>query len=132
MNYPGPQRRAPDQSNTKLRSRQPTSRRQKTVSLTQTTPQSQTTPYPNQNQSSILNVDLMGIITNPFSVPKGIQHQQIAGEAAQVFHAPRETFSTNGNVRKVANSTDSIVTSQVVAVGTRPIKIQTAHSTLLQ
>ncbi|KAA6359134.1 MAG: hypothetical protein EZS28_045339, partial [Streblomastix strix] len=68
MNYPGPPGRAPDQSNTKLRSRQPTSRRQRTDSLTQTTPQSQTTPYPNQNQSSILNVDLMGIITNPFSV----------------------------------------------------------------
>ncbi|KAA6366984.1 MAG: hypothetical protein EZS28_037488, partial [Streblomastix strix] len=83
MNYPGPPGRAPDQSNTKLRSRQPTSRRQRTYSLIQTTPQSQTTPYPNQNQSSILNVDLMGIITNPFSVPKGMQHQQIAGEAAQ-------------------------------------------------
>ncbi|KAA6378589.1 MAG: hypothetical protein EZS28_025884 [Streblomastix strix] len=52
MNYPGPPGRAPDQSNTKLRSRQPISRRQKTVSLIYTTPQSQTTPYPNQNQSS--------------------------------------------------------------------------------
>ncbi|KAA6373744.1 MAG: hypothetical protein EZS28_030730 [Streblomastix strix] len=59
MNYPGPPGRAPDQLNTKLRSKQPTSRRQWIVSLTQTTPQSQTTPYPNQNQSSILNVDLM-------------------------------------------------------------------------
>ncbi|KAA6326400.1 MAG: hypothetical protein EZS28_053954, partial [Streblomastix strix] len=48
MNYSGPPGRASDQSNTKLRSRQPISRRQKIVSLTQTTPQSQTTPYPNQ------------------------------------------------------------------------------------
>ncbi|KAA6319574.1 MAG: hypothetical protein EZS28_054796, partial [Streblomastix strix] len=63
MNYPGPPGRAPDQSNTKLRSIQPTSRRQRTVPLIQATPQSQTTPYPNQNQSSILNVDLMGIFT---------------------------------------------------------------------
>ncbi|KAA6356438.1 MAG: hypothetical protein EZS28_048035, partial [Streblomastix strix] len=96
----GPPGRAPDQSNTKLRPRQPTIRRQWIDPPTQTNPQSQITPYPNKNQSSILNVDLMGIITNPFSVPKGIQYQQIAFEAAQVFHASRETFPTNGNVRK--------------------------------
>ncbi|KAA6402485.1 MAG: putative Glutamate--tRNA ligase [Streblomastix strix] len=132
MNYPGPPGRAPDQSNTKLRSRQPTSRRQKIVSLTQTTPQSQTTPYPSQNQSSILNVDLMGIISNLFSDPKGMQHQQIAGEAAQVFHAPRETFSANGNVRSVASSTDSIVSGQVGVARTKPINKQTAPSTQLQ
>ncbi|KAA6353128.1 MAG: hypothetical protein EZS28_051345 [Streblomastix strix] len=84
--------------------------------LTQTNPQSQITPYPNQNQSSILNVDLMGINTNPSSVPKGIQHQQFAGEAAQVQHAPRETFSTNGNG----------------VAGTKPINNQTAPSTQLQ
>ncbi|KAA6385093.1 MAG: hypothetical protein EZS28_019380 [Streblomastix strix] len=100
MNYPGPPGRIQDQSNTKQRSRQPTSKRQKIVPLTQTNIHRQTTPYPNQNQNSILNVDLMGIITNPFSVPKGIQHKQIAGEAAQVFHAPRETFSINGNVKR--------------------------------
>ncbi|KAA6391068.1 MAG: hypothetical protein EZS28_013402 [Streblomastix strix] len=132
MNYPGPPGKAPDQSNTKLRSRQPTSRRQKTVSLTYTTPQNQTTPYPNQNQSSILNVDLMGIITNPFSVPKGMQHQQIAGETAQVLYAPRETFSINGNVRRVASSTDSIVSGQVGVAGTKTTNIQTAPSTQLQ
>ncbi|KAA6370918.1 MAG: hypothetical protein EZS28_033555 [Streblomastix strix] len=132
MNYPGPPEMAPDQSNTKLRSRPPTSRRQKTVSLTQTTPQSQTTLYPNQNQSSILNVDLMGIITNPFSVPKGMQHQQIAGEAAQVFHAPGGTFLTNGKVRRIASSTDSIVSGQVGVAGTKPLYSQTAPSTQLQ
>ncbi|KAA6369120.1 MAG: hypothetical protein EZS28_035352 [Streblomastix strix] len=132
MNYPGPSRRAPDQSNTKLRSRQPTSRRQWIVPPTQTNPQSLITPYPNQNQSSILNVDLIGIFTNPFSVPKGIQHQQIAGEAAQVNHAPREKFSTNGNVKKVASSTDGIVSGQVGVAGTKPINIQTASSTELQ
>ncbi|KAA6359196.1 MAG: hypothetical protein EZS28_045277, partial [Streblomastix strix] len=88
MNYPGPPWRAQDQSITKRISRQSTSRIQKIVPLTQTTPQSQTTPYPNQNQRTILNVDLMRIFTNSFSVPKGIQHQQIAGEAAQVLHAP--------------------------------------------
>ncbi|KAA6401479.1 MAG: putative reverse transcriptase [Streblomastix strix] len=115
MNYPRPPRRTPDQSNTKLRSKQPPRRRQRIVSLTQTTPQSQTTPYPNQNQSLILNVDLMGIITNPFLVPKRMQDQQIAGEAAQV-----------------ASSTDSIVSGQVGVAGTKPINIQTAHSTQLQ
>ncbi|KAA6391586.1 MAG: hypothetical protein EZS28_012885 [Streblomastix strix] len=132
MNYLGPPGRAPDQSNTKLRSRQPTSRRQRTVSLTQTTLQSQTIPYPNLNQSSILNVDLMGIITNLLSVQKGMQHQQIAGEAAQVLHAPRETFSINGNVRRAAFSTDSIVSGQVGVAGTKAINIQTAPSTQLQ
>ncbi|KAA6404282.1 MAG: hypothetical protein EZS28_000191 [Streblomastix strix] len=132
MNYLGPPWRAPDKSNIKLRSRQPTSRRQKTVSLTQTTPQSQTTPYPNQYQSSILNVDLMGIITNPFSIPKGMQHQQIAGEAAQVFQAPGETFSTDGNLRKVASSTDSIASGQVGVAGTESLYIQTIPSTQLQ
>ncbi|KAA6363645.1 MAG: hypothetical protein EZS28_040827 [Streblomastix strix] len=131
MNYSGPPGRAPDQSHTKLRSRQPTSRRQRTVTLIQATPQSQITPNTNQNQSSILNVDLMGIFTNPFSVPKGIQHQQNAGEAAEVQHAPRETFSTNGNVRKVASSTDSIVSCQVGVAGTKPINKQTAPSTQL-
>ncbi|KAA6370065.1 MAG: hypothetical protein EZS28_034408 [Streblomastix strix] len=132
MNYPGPPGRAPDQSHTKLRSRQPTSRRQWIVPPTQTNPQSQITPNPNQNQSSILNVDLMGIFTNPFSVPKGIQHQQIAGEASQVQHAPKDIFSTNGNVRKVASSTDSIVSGQVGVAGTKLINIQTAPSTQLQ
>ncbi|KAA6360201.1 MAG: hypothetical protein EZS28_044272 [Streblomastix strix] len=132
INYPGPPGRTQDQSYTKLRSRQPTSRRQIIVSLTQTTPQSQTTPYPNQIKCSILNVDDMGIITNPFSVPKGMQHQLIAGEAVQVFHAPVETFSTNGNVRMVASSTDSIVLGQVGVAGTKPINIQTAPSTQLQ
>ncbi|KAA6385623.1 MAG: hypothetical protein EZS28_018854 [Streblomastix strix] len=132
MNYPGPPGRDPDQSNTKLRSRQPTSKRQKIVSLSQTTPQSQTTPYPNLNQGSILNVDLMGIITNPFSVPKGMQHQQIAREAAQVFHALEETFSANGNIRRVASSTDSIASGQVGVAGTKPSNIQTALSTQLR
>ncbi|KAA6365206.1 MAG: hypothetical protein EZS28_039266, partial [Streblomastix strix] len=132
MNYPGPPGRAPDQSHTKLRSRQPTSRRQWIVPPTQTNTQSQITPNQNQNQSSILNVDLMGIFTNPFSVPKGIQHQQNAGEAAQVQHAPRETFSTNGNVRKVASSTDSIVSGQVGVAGIKLINKQTAPSTQLQ
>ncbi|KAA6334647.1 MAG: hypothetical protein EZS28_053043, partial [Streblomastix strix] len=70
--------------------------------------------------------------TNPFSVPKGIQHQQISGEAAQVFHAPRETFSTNGSVRRVASSTDSIDSGQVGVAGTKPINIQTESSTQLQ
>ncbi|KAA6368679.1 MAG: hypothetical protein EZS28_035793, partial [Streblomastix strix] len=127
MNYSGPPGRAPDQSNTKLRSRQPTSRRQWIVPPTQTNPQSQITPNSNQNQSSILNVDLMGIFTNPFSVPQGIQHQQNAGEAAQVQHAPRDTFSTNGNVRKVASSTDGIVSGQVGVAGTKPINIYRQH-----
>ncbi|KAA6365491.1 MAG: hypothetical protein EZS28_038981, partial [Streblomastix strix] len=132
MNYPGPQGMGPDQSNTKLRSRQPTSRRKWIVSPTQTNSQSQITPNSNQNQSLILNIDLIGIITNPFSVPKGIQHQKIAGEAAQVQHALRETFSTNGNVRKVASPQDSIVSGQVGVAGTRPINIRTASSTKLQ
>ncbi|KAA6369409.1 MAG: hypothetical protein EZS28_035062, partial [Streblomastix strix] len=92
---------------------EPTSRRQWIVPPTQTNPQSQITPNPNQNQSSILNVDLMGIFTNQFSVLIEIQYQQNAGEAAQVQHAPRETFSTYGNVRRVAFSTDSIVSGQV-------------------
>ncbi|KAA6366961.1 MAG: hypothetical protein EZS28_037511, partial [Streblomastix strix] len=108
MNYPGPPGRAPDQLCAKLRSRQPTSRRQWIVSLTQIYPYSQITHFPNQNQSSILNVDLIGIITNPFSVPKEMQHQQIIGEAAQVHHAPIEIFPTNGNTKKVAPSTNSI------------------------
>ncbi|KAA6403396.1 MAG: hypothetical protein EZS28_001078 [Streblomastix strix] len=132
MNYPAPPGRTPDQSSTKMRSRHPTSRRQRIVSLTQTTPQSQTTPYPNQNQSTILNVDLMEIISNPFSVPKGMQHQQIAGEAAQVFHAPGETFSTNGSVRRAASSTDSLASGYVGVAGTKPMNIQTAPSTQLQ
>ncbi|KAA6397980.1 MAG: hypothetical protein EZS28_006494 [Streblomastix strix] len=134
MNYPVPPGRGPDESNTKLRSIQPTSRRQRILLPTQTIPQSQiaTYPNPNKNQSSILNVDLMGIITNPFSVPKGIQHQQSAGEAAQVYHVPRETFSTNGNVRKVASSTNSIVSGQVGVAVTKPMNTQTVSSTLLQ
>ncbi|KAA6379185.1 MAG: hypothetical protein EZS28_025289, partial [Streblomastix strix] len=65
-------------------------------------------------------------------IPKGIQLQQNAGEAAQVQHAPRETFSTNGNVRKVAFSTDSIVSGQIWVAGTKPINIQTAPSIQLQ
>ncbi|KAA6352847.1 MAG: hypothetical protein EZS28_051626 [Streblomastix strix] len=132
MNYPGPPGRAPDQSITKLRSRQPTSRRQWIVPPTQTNPQSQITPYANQNQSSILKVDFMGIFTNPFSVPKGIQHQQNTEEAAQDQHAPRETFSTYGNVRKIASSTDSIVSGQVGVAGTKPSYTQTVPSTQLQ
>ncbi|KAA6359176.1 MAG: hypothetical protein EZS28_045297 [Streblomastix strix] len=132
MNYPRPPGKASDQSYTKIRSRQPTSRKQKIVSLTQTTPQSQTTPYPNQNQSSILNVDLMEIISNPFSVPKGIQHQQIEEEEAYVHHAPRETFPKKGNVRKVISSTDSIVSGQVGVAGTKQTNMQTASSTQFQ
>ncbi|KAA6378074.1 MAG: hypothetical protein EZS28_026397, partial [Streblomastix strix] len=112
MNYPRSPGRATDQQYTKLRSRQPTNRRQRIASLTQSNPQSWKISYSNQNQSSILNVDLMAIFTNPFSVPKGIQHQQNAGEAAQVNHAPRETFLTNGNVAKVASSTDGVVSGQ--------------------
>ncbi|KAA6373128.1 MAG: hypothetical protein EZS28_031344, partial [Streblomastix strix] len=65
-------------------------------------------------------------------IPKGIQHQQIAGEAAQVQHAPRDTSSMNENVRKVASSTDSIVSGQVGVAGTKPINIQTSPSTQLQ
>ncbi|KAA6395263.1 MAG: hypothetical protein EZS28_009208 [Streblomastix strix] len=95
-------------------------------------PTEKTTSDPNENQSSILNADLMGMITNPFSIQKGIQHQYIAADAAQVYHAPRETFSTNGNVRKVASSTDSIVSGQVWIAGTKPINIQTAPSTQFQ
>ncbi|KAA6374111.1 MAG: hypothetical protein EZS28_030361 [Streblomastix strix] len=131
MNYSGPPGRAPDQSNTKLRSRQPTCRRQKMVLQTYTTPQSQITPYPNWNQSSILNVDIMGIFINSFPVPKGMQHQQIAGEVAQVHNSPRETFSTNGNGIKVTSSKDSIVSGQVGVAGTKPINTQTAPSTEL-
>ncbi|KAA6392373.1 MAG: hypothetical protein EZS28_012100 [Streblomastix strix] len=131
MNYPGPLGRAPDQSYIKLSLKQPTSRRQRIAPLTQTNTQSQTTPYPNQNQSSILNVDLMGMIINPFSVPNGMQHQQIAG-AAKVNHAPRETFPTNGNVRKVVSSTDSIVSGQVGVARTKTINIQTTSFTQLQ
>ncbi|KAA6366656.1 MAG: hypothetical protein EZS28_037818, partial [Streblomastix strix] len=132
MNYPGQPGRASDQSNIKLRSRQPTSRRQRIAPLIQTNPQSQTIPYPNQNQSSILNADLMGIISNTFSVPKGIQHQQIAGEAAQVHHVPRETFPTNANVGKVTSSTDSIVSGYVGVAEIKPINIYTEPSTKLQ
>ncbi|KAA6370440.1 MAG: hypothetical protein EZS28_034035 [Streblomastix strix] len=74
----------------------------------------------------------MGIFTNPFSVPKGIQHQQNAGEAAQVQQAPRETFSINRNVRNVASFTDGIVSGQVGVVGTKPINQQTASFTQRQ
>ncbi|KAA6401499.1 MAG: hypothetical protein EZS28_002982 [Streblomastix strix] len=132
MNYSGPPRWAPDQSNTKLRSRFPTSRKQKIVPLTLTDSQSQTTPYLNQNQSSILNVVLMAIFTNPFSVQKGKQHQLIAGEATQVFHALGETFSINGNVKRVASSTYCIASGQVGVAGTKPTNIQTEPSTQLQ
>ncbi|KAA6372138.1 MAG: hypothetical protein EZS28_032331, partial [Streblomastix strix] len=61
-----------------------------------------------------------------------MQYQQIAGEEAQVFHALGETFSTNGNVRRVASSTDSIVSGQVGVAGTKPIKTYTAPSIQLQ
>ncbi|KAA6356703.1 MAG: hypothetical protein EZS28_047770 [Streblomastix strix] len=132
MNYPGLPGKAPNQSNTKLRSRQPTSRRHWIVPLTQTNPQSQTTPYTNENYSSFLNVDLMIIITNRFSVLKEIQHQQIAGEAAYVHQEPKEIISTNENVRKVASSTDSIVSGQVRKAGTKPINSQTAPPIQLQ
>ncbi|KAA6374496.1 MAG: hypothetical protein EZS28_029974 [Streblomastix strix] len=74
----------------------------------------------------------MVIITNPISVPKGIQQKQIAGEDAQVFHAPREILSTNVNVRRVASSTDSFDSSQVGVAGTKPVNILTASSTQLQ
>ncbi|KAA6377411.1 MAG: hypothetical protein EZS28_027062 [Streblomastix strix] len=110
----------------------PTCRRQRIASLTQTNPQSQTSPYMNQNQSSILNVDLNEMITNPFSVPKVIQHQQITDEAAQVHHTPKETFLTNRNVRKVASSKDGIVSDQVEVAGIKLINIQTAPSMQLQ
>ncbi|KAA6375752.1 MAG: hypothetical protein EZS28_028723, partial [Streblomastix strix] len=65
-------------------------------------------------------------------IPKGMQHQYIAVEAASVQHAPRERFSINGNVRKVASSTDSIASGQVGVAGTKPIDTQTAPSTQLQ
>ncbi|KAA6398192.1 MAG: hypothetical protein EZS28_006285 [Streblomastix strix] len=65
-------------------------------------------------------------------IPKGMQHQQIAGEAAQLFHAPGETFSINGNVKRVASSTDSIVSGQIGVAGTKPTNIQTASSTQFQ
>ncbi|KAA6365936.1 MAG: hypothetical protein EZS28_038538 [Streblomastix strix] len=132
QNYLGPPGMALDQSNTKLRSTQLTSRRLKIVPLIQTNSQSQTIPYPNLNQSSILNVDFMRMFTNPFSVLKGILHQQIAGDTAQVHHAPRGTFSINGNVRKVASPTDSIASGQAGVAGTKPINIQTVSSTQLQ
>ncbi|KAA6381102.1 MAG: hypothetical protein EZS28_023370 [Streblomastix strix] len=132
MNYPGPPGRAPDQQHAKLRSILPNSRRQRIAPLTQTYSQSQTTPSMNQNQSSILNVNFMKIISNPFSVPQRIQHQQNAGDAAQVHHAPKETFPTNGNVKKVESSTDSIVSSLIRVAGTKSINIQTAPSTQLQ
>ncbi|KAA6388102.1 MAG: hypothetical protein EZS28_016373 [Streblomastix strix] len=65
-------------------------------------------------------------------IPKGMQHQQSAGEAAQVQHAPSETFSSSGNVRKVASSTDSIVSGQVGVAGTKQINTQTTPSLQLQ
>ncbi|KAA6396260.1 MAG: hypothetical protein EZS28_008214 [Streblomastix strix] len=74
----------------------------------------------------------MGIITNPFSVPKGIQHQQIAEKAAQVHHTNKEIFPTNGNVTWVASSINSIVSGQVGVAGTKPINIQKTPSTQLQ
>ncbi|KAA6397541.1 MAG: hypothetical protein EZS28_006933 [Streblomastix strix] len=130
--YPGRPGRAPDQSHTKLRSRQPTSRRQRIAPLTQINPQSQNTPNPNQNYSSNLNVELTRKFINPFSVPKGIKHQQIAGDAAQTHHASRETFPTNGNVRNEAPSKDSIVLGQEGVAGTKPINNQTVTSPQFQ
>ncbi|KAA6396035.1 MAG: hypothetical protein EZS28_008437 [Streblomastix strix] len=131
-NHPRQPRKATKQSHTKLRSRQPTNRKQWIARLTQTNPWSQTTPYQNQNQSSILNVDIKGIITNLFSIPKVIQHQQIAGEAALGSHAPRESFSINGNVRRVTSSTDCKASGQVGVAGTKLINIQKTPSTQLQ
>ncbi|KAA6401474.1 MAG: hypothetical protein EZS28_003008 [Streblomastix strix] len=125
-------RDGPDQSNTKLRSRQPTSRRQWIVPLKQMKPKSYTLTYPNQNQSQILNVDIRGMIINTFPVPKGIQHQQIAGDAAQVYHAPRETFLTNGKVIKVIYSADRTVSTQEGVSINKSINIQIAPSTQLQ
>ncbi|KAA6373088.1 MAG: hypothetical protein EZS28_031383 [Streblomastix strix] len=61
-----------------------------------------------------------------------MQHQQIAGEAAQIHYAPRETFSINGTVRKVASSTDSIVSGQERVTGIKQINIQTSPSIQLQ
>ncbi|KAA6373552.1 MAG: hypothetical protein EZS28_030921 [Streblomastix strix] len=98
----------------------------------QTNPLSQTTPFLNQNQSLILNVDFVEMITNPFSVPKETQHQQIAEEAAYVQLAPRETFQTEGKVRKVLSYTNCIVSGQVEVTGPKLINIQTASSTQLQ
>ncbi|KAA6399046.1 MAG: hypothetical protein EZS28_005427 [Streblomastix strix] len=132
MSIPGRQLRASNQSFMKLISKQPTSRRQRIAPLTQKSSQSEAIPYLNLNQSSILNVDLMGIITNPFSVPKGMQHQQMAGDSAQVFHAPGETFSINGNAKRVASSTGSIVSGQVGVAGTKPTHIQTSSSIQFQ
>ncbi|KAA6388581.1 MAG: hypothetical protein EZS28_015891 [Streblomastix strix] len=65
-------------------------------------------------------------------IPKEILHQQIAGETAQVFHAPGETFSINGKVRRVASSTVSIASGQIGVAVTKPINIQTAPSTQLR
>ncbi|KAA6343684.1 MAG: hypothetical protein EZS28_052292 [Streblomastix strix] len=79
-----------------------------------------------------MNVNLITIISNPYLVSKGIQHQQISGEAAYINYATRDTFSTNRNVRKVASSTDSIISGQVEVAGTKPINTQTAPSTQLQ
>ncbi|KAA6402783.1 MAG: hypothetical protein EZS28_001693 [Streblomastix strix] len=59
-----------------------------------------------------LNVDLAGMKTNPFIVPKGTMYQLTAYEAAQAHHVPSEILSKNGNIRKVASSTDSIDSSQ--------------------
>ncbi|KAA6379380.1 MAG: hypothetical protein EZS28_025092 [Streblomastix strix] len=123
---------AQDQSYTKLRSRLQTSRRHRIPFLTQTKPQSQTTPQSNQNQSLILNVDLVKIIINQTIVPKGMQAQQIAGETLQARYALKKTFSIFENVKKVFSSIDSIVSGKMGVAGTKPLNIQTAPCTQFQ
>ncbi|KAA6369168.1 MAG: hypothetical protein EZS28_035306 [Streblomastix strix] len=132
MSYQVLQRSTPDQSYMKLRTRQPTDNGQQISPPAQTDPQSQTTSFLNQNQSSILNTDLVEMITNPFTFPKRLQHQQNVEEAAQVQLAPIETFPTYGKVRKVVSSKDCIVLGQIGDVGTKLINIQTVSSTQLQ
>ncbi|KAA6398099.1 MAG: hypothetical protein EZS28_006376 [Streblomastix strix] len=60
-----------------------------------------------------------------------MQHQQVAREAAQVHHKPRETFPINGNARKIAFSRDCIVRGQVAITGIKQIYILKKHSTQL-
>ncbi|KAA6402050.1 MAG: hypothetical protein EZS28_002415 [Streblomastix strix] len=61
-----------------------------------------------------------------------MQHQYHSEKAVQVHHAPKETFPTNGNVRKVASSTYSIVSGQAEVAGTNLIDSQTTPSKQLQ
>ncbi|KAA6403544.1 MAG: hypothetical protein EZS28_000934 [Streblomastix strix] len=102
------------------------------VPLTQTDTQIVIMSYPNQIQSLILKVDFMRMIKKSLlSSDRNIILIDCRRDSICLSFTQRD-FPTEGNVRRVASSTDSIVSGQVGVAGIKPINIYTELSMQLQ